>query len=63
VDLLEERAIDCPWCGEIITVLLDLSLDEQRYVEDCFVCCRPIELTVRVGGAGEASVDVAAESR
>ena len=25
-------------------MLLDLSVDEQTYVEDCEVCCRPIHL-------------------
>ncbi len=25
--------------------MLDLSIPEQRYVEDCSVCCRPILLT------------------
>ncbi len=25
-------------------MVLDLSVDGQRYVEDCEVCCRPIEV-------------------
>ncbi|MCH8961550.1 MAG: CPXCG motif-containing cysteine-rich protein, partial [Bacteroidetes bacterium] len=25
-----------------ISMLLDLSVEEQAYVEDCEVCCRPI---------------------
>lgn len=44
---LLEKAFDCPHCGEPITVLLDLTVeDEQDYVEDCEVCCRPIRLRV-----------------
>ena len=43
----EEVPVDCPYCGESITVLVDTSVDEQDYVEDCFVCCRPIRLVVR----------------
>ena len=39
-----EHAFDCPYCGEIVTVLLDPSVAHQSYVEDCEVCCRPIEL-------------------
>ena len=38
----------CPYCGEPIEVVVDLSLPEQEYVEDCSVCCRPILLTVSV---------------
>jgi len=40
----EEREVECPFCGETITVLLDPSIDdEQTYIEDCSVCCRPIQ--------------------
>lgn len=49
----------CPYCGEWI----ELSIDEgggaaQRYVEDCPVCCRPIDVTVTVDEQGEASPTV-----
>ncbi|MDT8322244.1 MAG: CPXCG motif-containing cysteine-rich protein [Xanthomonadales bacterium] len=44
--LLTETDIDCPYCGEMISVLLDLSVERQDYIEDCSVCCRPIVLTV-----------------
>jgi hypothetical protein len=40
---LPERRINCPYCGEPLTLLLDVSAGEQAYVEDCAVCCRPIE--------------------
>ncbi len=42
----EEVPVDCPYCGESIAVVVDTSVDEQEYVEDCSVCCRPIELSV-----------------
>ena len=51
-----EQSISCPYCGEGITVLVDDSLPEQRYIEDCQVCCRPIVLDVRVDPDGEVSV-------
>lgn len=41
---LDEQSITCPYCWETISVLLDLSLCEQSYVEDCSVCCHPIQL-------------------
>lgn len=42
----EEVAVECPYCGEPITVVVDTSVAEQEYVEDCSVCCRPIGLSV-----------------
>lgn len=48
-DLIEEQHFDCPACGAPISVLLDLSVTDQSYIEDCEVCCRPLEITVRIG--------------
>jgi hypothetical protein len=45
---LIEQLISCPYCGEQIEVLVDGSQSEQSYIEDCFVCCRPILLNVQV---------------
>lgn len=42
----EEVAVYCPYCNEPITLLIDCSESGQRYVEDCFVCCRPIVVSV-----------------
>ncbi|MBL3527347.1 MAG: CPXCG motif-containing cysteine-rich protein [gamma proteobacterium endosymbiont of Lamellibrachia anaximandri] len=47
---LESRHIDCPYCGEMIEVQIDCSLDRQQYIEDCSVCCRPITLLVDIDG-------------
>lgn len=41
---LHEHAFTCPYCWESISMLLDLSVREQTYVEDCEVCCRPIQI-------------------
>jgi transcription elongation factor Elf1 len=40
-----EHAFACPYCGEEISMVLDLSVPRQTYVEDCEVCCRPIEIS------------------
>lgn len=42
----EEIETQCPFCGEPITIFVDTSIDEQNYIEDCSVCCRPIEFIV-----------------
>ena len=38
----------CPYCSERISMVLDTSVDQQTYIEDCEVCCRPIELRYTV---------------
>jgi hypothetical protein len=56
---MDEAEIDCPWCGEPITLLLDLSQESASYVEDCSVCCRPI--VVRYSADAGELLDVSAE--
>ena len=59
---LTEQSIGCPYCGETITILVDDSLPEQQYVEDCQVCCRPIVFDVVVDADGDVVVGVRAEN-
>lgn len=40
-----EHFFQCPYCWEDISMLLDTSVRLQSYVEDCEVCCNPIQLT------------------
>lgn len=49
---LQEHTVSCPYCGEIISVVIDGSVESQEYIEDCEVCCRPITFTVEVDHAG-----------
>ena len=48
--MIEEYHFACPYCGQRISMLLDLSASSQTYIEDCEVCCKPIEVTYRVSG-------------
>lgn len=50
--------IDCPYCGEVITLFVDESAGDQDYIEDCQVCCRPIEIAMRIDEEGAAIVHV-----
>ena len=59
---LHESDIGCPYCGEVITVLIDQSVDTQQYIEDCQVCCRPIEIHVSIGSDGGVQVDARDEN-
>tara|TARA_R110000782_G_scaffold207855_6_gene296337 strand:+ start:2398 stop:2589 length:192 start_codon:yes stop_codon:yes gene_type:complete len=45
---LSSKFIACPYCGEKIEIVIDCSVSEQHYIEDCEVCCRPITLSVSV---------------
>ncbi|NNE06577.1 MAG: CPXCG motif-containing cysteine-rich protein [Xanthomonadales bacterium] len=60
---LDEHDIACPYCGETISILVDPSVLDQQYVEDCQVCCRPIEMTVQVQGDGEFRVEARHEDQ
>lgn len=51
--MLPTIAISCPYCGERMELMIDAGADVQHYVEDCPVCCRPIEVAVAIDGAGE----------
>lgn len=42
---ITERRIHCPFCAEAMTILLDLSAGEQSYIEDCQVCCQPMQIS------------------
>ena len=59
---LVSRNVQCPYCGETIEVLIDRSVDEQSYIEDCQVCCRPIEFEVTLGEDGTLYVVVSHEN-
>ena len=53
---LFELPISCPYCGEMIDILVDGSVEDQMYIEDCQVCCQPIVLIVRMAEDGEPRV-------
>jgi hypothetical protein len=36
--------VQCPYCGEGFETAVDLSAGAFSYIEDCQVCCQPIEL-------------------
>jgi transcription elongation factor Elf1 len=42
---LQDRKIGCPYCGETVEIVLDLSAGSQSYVEDCQVCCQPMQVS------------------
>ena len=55
---LAEQNISCPYCGEVITVLIDPEDEGQQYIEDCQVCCKPITFIPIIEGNGEIRLSV-----
>lgn len=51
MSLLETCHIQCPYCWEVIEVVVDCSVEQQRYIEDCSVCCQPMVLDVAIDAA------------
>jgi hypothetical protein len=59
--MLETTAeVSCPYCGETITLLLDLSVESQSYIEDCSVCCQPMNVSYSTEDGELAQVSVEA---
>ena len=55
-----EHAFTCPFCGAEISMVLDLSVQRHTYVEDCEVCCNPLEISYTV--QDDAIVDFEAKT-
>ena len=58
MNTLEPKSVYCPYCGEQIEVLIDPSIADQNYIEDCQVCCSPIQFLVSVDYEGDILVSV-----
>ncbi len=48
-------SVQCPYCGEAFETLVDLSAGSSVYIEDCQICCQPIELAVDIDLSGALS--------
>lgn len=53
----QETFIYCPYCGEMLDILVDDSSGEQSYYEDCSVCCAPILFIMTEDASGKIQVD------
>lgn len=59
---IDERESYCPYCGEIISLLIDNSIDNQEYVEDCQVCCSPILISIEIDHDGNIFINTRREN-
>jgi hypothetical protein len=54
--------VECPYCGEAVELVVDPGGGSvQEYVEDCEVCCRPMQLTVSWDDEGVATARAASD--
>ena len=52
-----EVEVDCPYCGEVVTIGVDPAGGAvQSYVEDCQVCCQPWQVHLSYDDLGAAHV-------
>ncbi|MGD2112565.1 MAG: CPXCG motif-containing cysteine-rich protein [Gammaproteobacteria bacterium] len=45
--------VDCPYCGAGYMAVVETLDGSQEYIEDCPVCCRPIEFRIEAGADGD----------
>ena len=60
--MTELYTVRCPYCGESFDATIDVSAGNQEYIEDCYVCCRPITFHVVVDNQELLSVETFAEN-
>lgn len=42
-----EKTITCPYCWQDFIIFIEPDLQKaESYIEDCYVCCRPISITL-----------------
>jgi len=42
----------CPFCSECIGTSVELTGGSHSYIEDCQVCCQPLEISLEIGQNG-----------
>ena len=43
-----EHFFDCPHCWQNQIKVVDPSIEEQNFIEDCEVCCNPLEFKLKL---------------
>ncbi|MDT8415610.1 MAG: CPXCG motif-containing cysteine-rich protein [Flavobacteriaceae bacterium] len=53
-----EYFFTCPSCWQQVSLLVDISIKEQNFIEDCEVCCRPLDFLISIENEEIVSFDV-----
>jgi|WetSurMetagenome_2_1015567.scaffolds.fasta_scaffold2028980_1 hypothetical protein len=61
MNIIEPVSVQCPYCGEMMDLEIDLSEGNQEYTEDCPVCCKPVTVKATVGEYGIESIEAKPE--
>ncbi len=59
---LQTTQVQCPCCWETFEAVVDCSVTDQTYVEDCYVCCRPLIFQVQTDGEFINHIEVTSEN-
>jgi len=54
---IEDVELSCPYCGGMFAIEVDTGTARTDLIEDCAVCCRPIQLAIRCEGGEVVAVD------
>jgi len=54
---LMETQLACPACGEPTAVSVDEQHVRQTSMQDCDVCCRPVQIRAQMKDDGEVDLD------
>jgi len=55
------ETINCPFCGQRFDLIIDTSIDVQRFTTDCEVCCRPFQVFAECEPGEVMSLEVGGE--
>jgi hypothetical protein len=44
----ETKKVICPYCSQTFYLFVDTSAGDQRYIEDCQICCQPIDFRISI---------------
>ncbi len=56
--MMAEGSVQCPYCGETYTTFADTDQGTHSTIEDCPVCCRPIQLTIECDSGEVTSIQI-----
>lgn len=55
MNLEQNHLVSCPYCGEEVGIVVDCTIGSQAFIEDCSVCCRPIQFSVQLDDDGNVA--------
>jgi len=61
--LESEESFDCPYCGQINKLLIDVTGGSlQQFVVDCEICCAPVTVRLKIRGKDVIEIDIRKEN-